>query len=192
MAGRNLFLAAITLALLQLTPALAQTAADGLLIANQPSWNRLNAQQRTALAPLSHDWNSLPDARKQKWLGIARRYTRLSPVEQARMQDRMREWVALTPVQRETVRNQFKTLRTSPEQRNELGRKWKEYEALPDEEKERLAQTAPKARLSAIPPSAASAVPVSPYAAAVPRFLNQTPPGGKSRPLASASGTLAP
>jgi hypothetical protein len=186
MAGR-LFLAALTFSLL--LPA-ATFAQEGGLLYVQPSWSQLNAQQRTALAPLSAKWNSLPESGKQKWLGIARRYAALSPVSQARMQDRMREWIALTPSQREIVRNQFKSLRKAPqEQKTELGRKWQEYEALPSQERKRLAQSAPKTRISAIPTEATaeSAPRISPYSAIVPKTLNQTPPGGGPRPLAAAT-----
>ncbi|GAB2886518.1 hypothetical protein GCM10027046_13590 [Uliginosibacterium flavum] len=161
-----------------LAPAQAQVLGAAT---SPPAWSTLNAQQRTALAPLSKEWNSLPETRKQKWLGIARRYAALSPVEQARMQDRMREWVALTPAQRDLARNQYKKLRTAPqEQKIELSRKWQEYEALSNEEKERL-QAAPIARI-AVPANASQ--PAAPYATAVPKLLVQAPPSSKSRPLA--------
>lgn len=185
MAGRYVFAALILLLALVSGTASAQSQdADGPY-----AWSSLNSQQRTALAPLSHDWDDMSDFRKQKWLGIAKRYARLSPVEQARMQDRMREWIDLTPSQREIVRNQFKVLRSAPaEAKNELGRKWQEYAALPTEEKKRLAENAPRPRVTSIPANAVSSRPfsLSPYTAAAPKALSQTPPGGKSRPLASA------
>lgn len=181
MAGRHL-LAALSLLLALQAPAHAQ--ADSAQSPGQPVWSTLNAQQRTALAPLSKEWNALPEARKQKWLGIARRYAALSPIEQARMQDRMREWVALTPAQRDWARNQYKKLRTAPqEQKIELSRKWQEYEALSSEEKARL-QAVPVARI-AVPASASQ--PATPYATTVPKLLTQAPPSNKTRPLAAAA-----
>lgn len=185
MAGRQVVAALILLLVLTsgATNAQAQDAQDGPY-----AWSSLNSQQRTALAPLSHDWDDMSDFRKQKWLGIAKRYAKLSPVEQARMQDRMREWIDLTPSQREIVRNQFKVLRSAPaEAKNELGRKWQEYAALPTEEKKRLADAAPHTRVSSIPTNAVGPRPItlSPYTAAAPKALSQPPPGGKSRPLAS-------
>ncbi len=186
MAGRHVFAALILLLALASGAASAQTheAAEGPY-----AWSNLSSQQRTALAPLSHDWDDLSDFRKQKWLGIAKRYSKLGPVEQARMQDRMREWVDLTPSQREIVRNQFKVLRSAPvEAKNELGRKWQEYAALPTEEKKRLADSAPRPRVTAIPTIAGNTLPLplTPYTTAAPKVLSQTPPGGKSRPLTSA------
>lgn len=175
MAGR--YFATLTLLCILQAPALAQG----------PDWKQLSAQQRTALAPLSKDWDGLPDGRKQKWLGIARRYGSLNPVAQARLQDRMREWVALSPEQRALARDQYKKLRTaSQEQKRELGLKWQEYEALPSSEKERLqaAASAPRAR----PPIVAgTSLPSAPYATALPKTLLQAPPSSKHRPLASAS-----
>lgn len=173
MAGRY-FAALILLCALQV-PALAQT----------PGWKQLNAQQRTALAPLSKEWDSLPDGRKQKWLGIARRYGALGSVEQARLQDRMREWVDLSPEQRTFARNQYKKLRTaSKEQKRELGLKWQEYEALPKEEKERLQAASTPLRGPVV---TGASLPSTPYATALPKTLLQAPPSSKHRPLASAS-----
>lgn len=195
MAGRYVFSALILL--FALAPCLAgaqsQDSSDGPY-----AWSRLNAQQRTALAPLSREWNEISDFRKLKWLGIARRYSRLKPLEQARMQDRMREWINLTPTQREIVRNQFKVLRSVPsETKNELGRKWQEYAALPLEEKKRLAENAQRGHVTAIPSAAMGArlttddsdgSMISPYSTIAPRVLSQTPPpGGRSRPFSYRS-----
>lgn len=135
MAGRLLAAVILSLSLL----AAAAVRAESLLPAQQPRWSQLNAQQRTALAPLAREWNALPDSRKQKWLGIARRFATLSDIEQARMQDRMREWLRLTPAQRDLARIQYKQLQAgSAEQRRALERKWQEYSALPEAEKARL------------------------------------------------------
>jgi len=135
MAGR--LLATVILLFGLSLPVWSQTG--GFLSDAQPSWKQLNAQQRTALAPLSHKWNALSDNSKQKWLGIARRFARMSDIEQARMQDRMREWVMLTPAQREVARIQYKQLHADPNaQQKGLEEKWLEYSALPEEEKQRL------------------------------------------------------
>ncbi|MBS1208061.1 MAG: hypothetical protein H6R19_459 [Proteobacteria bacterium] len=164
---------------------LAALSVQAQSLAQQPVWSQLNAQQRTALAPLSSEWNSMSDARRQKWLGIARRYASLSPIEQARMQDRMREWVALTPAQRELARTQYKKLRSAPAaQKVELERKWQEYEALSSEEKQRL-QAKPVTRITV---SAGASQPAAPYATTVPKLLIQAPPSTKSaRALAAVS-----
>jgi hypothetical protein len=111
----------------------------GSVVAQQPMWSQLSASQRTALTPLSKDWNSFSDERKLKWLGIATRYAAMTPTEQARLQERMREWVALSPSDREKARTIYKKLRTVPaSEKKLLEQKWQEYEALPAEEKQRL------------------------------------------------------
>jgi hypothetical protein len=45
--------------------------------------------------------------RKQKWLGIANRYAKMKPDEQVRVQERMREWVRMTPEERRQVRQNY-------------------------------------------------------------------------------------
>lgn len=133
MVGR--LLATVTLLLCLCTPVWSQTG--GFLSGGQPRWKTLSAQQRTALAPLSREWNGLSDDARQKWLGIAQRFARLSDVEQARMQDRMREWIQLTPAQRDLARIQYRQLHAASGEKT-LEEKWREYSALPEHEKERL------------------------------------------------------
>ncbi|MEN3110353.1 DUF3106 domain-containing protein [Uliginosibacterium paludis] len=135
MAGR--LLAALILLFSLSGPVFAETGS--FLSDAQPSWKQLNAQQRTALAPLAREWNRMSDASREKWLGIAQRFARMSDIEQARMQDRMRDWVLLTPAQRDLARIQYKQLHTgSSDQQKLLEEKWREYSALPEEEKQRL------------------------------------------------------
>lgn len=110
----------------------------------QPSWSQLNAAQKAVLAPLSAEWNSFSDDRKLKWLGIINRYAKMTPVEQARIQERMKEWALLSPLEREKARTQYKKLRATPaEDRLALEQRWQEYDALPGEEKERLKTARP-------------------------------------------------
>jgi hypothetical protein len=141
MAGR--FFAPLILCLLLafapggISPASAATS-------RQPEWSQLNAQQRTALAPLVREWNRLSDDRRQRWLGIARRYPQMSDIEQARIQDRMREWVLLSPHQRDEARIQYLRLHQQlvlPADLD-LTAKWQEYSALPAEERLRLRESA--------------------------------------------------
>lgn len=141
MAGR--FFAPLILCLL-LAFALGGASPAGAAPGRQPEWSQLNAQQRTALAPLVREWNRLSDDRRQRWLGIARRYPQMSDVEQARIQDRMREWVLLSPHQRDEARTQYLRLHqqlTLPADLD-LQAKWQEYSALPAEERLRLRESA--------------------------------------------------
>lgn len=168
MAGRSI-LAPLILCF-AIPSALAQTGSV-IGTAAQPQWHELSAGQRTALAPLSEDWDLLSDNRRLKWLGIAKRYAQMAAFEQARLQDRMREWASLSPTERQLARDQYLRLRAaSDEQRQEIEHQWEAYQALPTEERERLrARPAPTqstpagrkpAKLGIVPqstPAAASA-----------------------------------
>ncbi|HXX86356.1 MAG TPA: DUF3106 domain-containing protein [Casimicrobiaceae bacterium] len=99
----------------------------------------LSPAERQILAPLAPDWDKFPAERKQKWLGIARRYPSLAPAEQQRIQQQMRPWADLTPAQRQAAREQYKTLKKlPPEQRQEVVQKWQEYQQLPPETRREL------------------------------------------------------
>jgi hypothetical protein len=71
----------------------------------------------------------MDSAKKKKWLGIAQRYSGMTPAEQHRAQLQMRDWFSLTPEQRELVREKYKTIKKlPPEKRHEIKQKWREYE----------------------------------------------------------------
>lgn len=78
--------------------------------------------------------------RKQKWLGIAKRYPKLPPAEQQRIQEQMGTWARLTPDERRAARERFKTIKQlPPEQRQAVRQKWQEYQQLPPEKRQELA-----------------------------------------------------
>lgn len=113
----------------------------------QPAWTELSLEQKQILAPLSRDWDNMEAYRKKKWLGIAKRYPRMSPGEQARVQSQMRDWATLTPDQRKQAREQYKNLKkASPEKKEAIRQKWEQYQNLSEEEKKRLAEKAAKKR----------------------------------------------
>lgn len=115
-------------------------------------WGHLTPAQREILAPFGQDWDHFTEVRKLKWLGIADRYPKMTPPEQANVRARMQEWAQLTPQDREKAREQYKKLRTAPSaERRQLEQKWREYDALPSEQKQAL-KAAPR-----IPPSASGA-----------------------------------
>ena len=100
-------------------------------------WNELSPAQRQALAPLAGDWAKFDAARRKKWLEIAHRYPAMKPAEQQRTQQRMREWLSLTPEQRRTARDSYvRAHALPPEKRVELLQK---YQQLPEEKKRQLA-----------------------------------------------------
>jgi hypothetical protein len=169
-------------ALTALVVALSFFAAGACLGATTPvikagsDWVHLTSAQRDVLAPFEEDWNSFTEVAKLKWIGIADRYPKMSPPEQANVRTRMEEWSKLTPQERQKAREQYKKLRTTPPaERRELEKKWREYQALSVEQKQAL-KLAPKA-------------PAAPSASA-PSGLNQgaRPP----KPVVVAPRTLKP
>lgn len=129
----------------------------------QPAWYQLSTQQQTTLAPLAKDWNEMESIRRKKWLAIAERYPLMKPDEQARMQERMREWARLTPDQRSKVRDSYKGFSQLPaEQKQTVKQKWEAYSNLSEEEKQRIRETGKSSRLLAPPPAAPAETPTSP------------------------------
>ena len=120
----------------RLTPNLAPVTS-----ASKPDWQDLSPSQRQALAPLAASWTSIDEPRKRKWLAISQNFASLPDQEQARMHSRMKEWAALSPQERVQARLNFAGARELPsEKRIE---KWEAYKALPSEQRQHLAATAP-------------------------------------------------
>ena len=106
----------------------------------RPAWAELTAEQQTTLAPLKNDWDTLEQERRQKWLQIAKRYPRMKPLEQERVQRRMQIWANLSPEQRRQARENYKQLAKSKRPANkDLRQAWAEYQALAPQERESLA-----------------------------------------------------
>lgn len=101
-----------------------------------PAWASLTADQQQVLAPLSAYWNELLPEQKRKWVGIAKRYPKMKPDAQLRVQRRMDAWAKLTPEQRWQARQQYRNLgKIAPDRREELRRYWAEYQSLAPHEK---------------------------------------------------------
>ena len=95
----------------------------------RPHWAELTAEQQRVLAPLKTDWDSLDRNGKLKWVGIAKRYPKLSVQEQERIQRRMQLWAKLTPEQRRQARETYKQLAKQPPQKQKgLRERWAEYQ----------------------------------------------------------------
>ena len=105
----------------------------------RPVWAELTAEQQAVLAPLKNDWDTLEPERRQKWIQIAKRYPRMKPLEQERVQRRMQTWAALSPEQRRQARETYKQLAKSKRPPSkDLRQAWAEYQALPPQERESL------------------------------------------------------
>ena len=110
----------------------------------QPSWASLSVEQKTILSPLGNEWDKLDNTRRKKWLSIAERYKRMTPVEQERLQDKMRDWAMLTPEQRLAARERFVEFnQLPPAEKENVKQKWQEYRQIKEEEKRRAAEPEP-------------------------------------------------
>ena len=150
-------------------PASAAVAKTNGKQITKPLWSELTEAQRQALAPLALKWDTVNEAQKRKWLALSQNYPRMSGAEQAKLHSRMTEWVALSPAQRTQARLNFgETKQISPDDKKA---KWEAYQALPAEEKNKLAAGAAK------PPATAAAVkPVPPEKlATVPKAAQPKP-----------------
>jgi hypothetical protein len=109
----------------------------------RPAWAELTAEQQQVLSSLKPDWDSLDSARKRKWIGIAKRYPKLAPQEQERVQKRMQDWARLTPEQRRVARESYKSIaKAPPDKRANLRAQWAQYQALSPKERQSLAPPA--------------------------------------------------
>ena len=135
----------VSVALLAVPAALAQTpptpTAGAPKAAGSAEWSDLSASQRKALAPLANQWGQISEPQKRKWIVLARNFDQLSAAEQQRLQERMGEWVALSPADRARARLNFADAKQLPA--DERKAKWEAYNALSDEDKRRLAQRVP-------------------------------------------------
>jgi hypothetical protein len=106
-----------------------------------PKWSDLNAEQKNILQPLQNLWPSLEENRKRKWLAIAKNFPTLNPQAQATAQERMRQWAAMTPAQRYQARLHF--AQAQQLSNDEKLAKWEAYQALNEDEKNKLSQSKP-------------------------------------------------
>jgi hypothetical protein len=103
----------------------------------KPRWVDLTPAQREALAPLATEWDQINAPRKKKWLEIGNKVALMAPEEKQRVQDRIRDWVKLTPEQRHVARSNFaQTKKLDP---NEKFAQWQRYQQLTEEQKKELA-----------------------------------------------------
>lgn len=121
-----------------------------------PRWSELSEAQQKALLPLKTLWPTLEVNRKRKWLVIAQNFPDLTESSQLLAQERMREWAALSPLQRSQARLNFaQTKQLSPDEKLA---KWEAYQALNPEEKQKL----PSSRLPSPKGAALAVKPMSP------------------------------
>lgn len=139
----------------QTAPATTQTprvsAQNAPVASARPAWAELTPAQRDALSPLAGQWESLGAEQKQKWLGVAAKYPKLTPDAQKRVQQRMGEFARLTPEQRVTARENFRRAYELPA--NERQERLQKYQDLPDDKKRALSEQAAKKKAAQSPPA---------------------------------------
>ncbi len=169
------------------TSAVASSALRAVAAPAVPNWHNLTPAQRTSLAPLAGTWDKLSEPHRRKWIAIAANFDRLPPAEQAKMHSRMAEWAALSPQQRIQARLNFGEAQqlSSDEKRA----KWEAYQALPPEERRKLAEgAAPKqppataAAIRPVPSSKLASVPRATPAEPRPPRIVVLPPGESANP----------
>ena len=147
-------LAALTLGLCIALSAFGATAPK-----KQPDWSQLTPEQQQVLAPLSSDWNNFDDLQRKKWLLTAKRYPKLKPEQQQRLQTQMRRWAELTPEQRRIARENYKKLaKQPPEKREVVKQKWQENQQL----KQAISKEAPPVPPAPATPAAPGGVKAAP------------------------------
>lgn len=128
-------------------PATSATAnaanAPSMAPASRPAWGELTVGQRQALAPLYPHWDTLTENHKRKWIAISRNFDNWSTQEQTKMHGRMSAWAGLSTVERDQARLNYAEARKVNV--DEKKARWEAYQALSDEQRDKLASsTAPK------------------------------------------------
>ena len=116
----------------------AAAPARSLLPLVQPLWSELTPAQRTVLAPLEPQWNTLTKEEKRPWLALAERLPKMKAAERARAEKRIREWAALTPEQRRLARNNYRLAKKLPKEQRVAT--WEQYQQMTPEQQAVLRQ----------------------------------------------------
>ncbi|MBS0446300.1 MAG: DUF3106 domain-containing protein [Proteobacteria bacterium] len=139
-------------------------------------WKDLSPSQRTALAPLEHEWSGIDAQRKQKWVELSGPIGRMSSEERGRIQARMADWARMTPAERGRTRLNFEEAKQVPSQDRQA--RWAAYQALDPEQKRalaaRAAAPAADARRTEPRPETKSNIVPNPAYAAPPRPIGPT------------------
>ena len=175
----------------------AKTAASAAKVngkvKTKPLWTELTPPQQQALAPLAAKWDTVSEAQKRKWIALSQNFPKMSAPEQVKLHSRMSEWVALSPQQRTQARLNFaETQQLSPDDKKA---KWEAYQALPPEEKRKLAAGAtskPPATAAAVKPVPAEKLATVPKPRTVTKGPRIAAGPGQDDPSASPQQAPAP
>lgn len=177
---------------------------------DKPLWRDLSSAQQVALAPLAPECDRMEGARKRRWIEVSARFASMAPAEQQRVQERMRQWMKLTPQQRELARENFS--KTNKLAQGDKAANWESYKQLSAEQKRKLASkpsTLQKSVPIALPDTPLLVVPMpcaanttrrgaecvlidTPDAAAPSAIAGMPAPAGVTPPATPASAPAAP
>jgi hypothetical protein len=129
------------------TPA-AASAPAAKAATSKPLWGGLTAEQQAALKPLAPYWNGISEPHKRKWLALSRNFAAMTPEDQTTLHSRMTEWAGLSAQQRAQARLNFAEVKRLPV--DERKAKWEAYQALSEDEKRKLADSARSARPASV------------------------------------------
>ena len=94
-----------------------------------PTWNQLTPAQREHLAPLAEQWDTMPASRRVRALERLERKTRweaMTPEERERIREGARNFRDLPPELKEKMRASMATMRALPEaERKQLFARWR-------------------------------------------------------------------
>jgi len=95
----------------------------------KPEWTELKPAQQQVLAPLKEHWAELDTTRRQKWVKVANSYPKMKPDEQARLQERMRDWIKLSSEERRAAREKYLAIKKlPPAKREDVKQQWQQYQ----------------------------------------------------------------
>ena len=163
---------------------------------SKPLWATLTAEQQAALKPLAPHWNSISEPHKRKWLALSRNYGSMKPEDQVTLHSRMTEWAGLSAQERALARLNFAEVKRLPV--DERKAKWEAYQALSEEERRKLAESARGRPASAalpirpVPARKLAPVPAIPTASAKGEHTPRIQLAPPAPPTASVAGAPSP
>jgi len=171
----------VCLGLLIANAVMAQTASPAAKPASvasapdeaKPGWTDLSAPERQSLEPLRDVWPTLSQGHRRKWQALAKNYPQMAESDRQRLHSRMVDWAALSPKAREQARVNFAETKKLPV--DARAATWEAYQALSEDERRALLDTAPKKPAGA----AVAAKPVAPSKLAEVPVTRKTPEPAK-------------
>ena len=87
-----------------------------------------HSEERMILEQLAKYWDRMDPVKKQKWIGITKRYPTMTPLEQQRIQKDILDLDSLTPKQKKEARKIYQQIKNMPlEKKLKIKKKWKKF-----------------------------------------------------------------